>query len=100
MNQPGINQPGPSYGSASLSEHLQKGFDAYMRQWQAWIVPSLVAFAITLVTCCVAFLSIGPVACGMYYLAFRCLKNQPIDVNGLSRGREVLESSMAAGAVL
>lgn len=97
MNQPASRH---AYDSASLGEHLQKGFDAYMRQWQAWIVPSLVFFILVLATSCVLFLSIGPLTCGMYYLAFCCLKNKPVDLNGLSRGRDVLGSAMAAGGVM
>lgn len=91
---------GRTYNGASFSDHLQRGFDAYLKQWQAWLIPSLIFTLIVLVTSCVLFLSIGPLSCGMYFLAFRCLKNQPVDSAGLGRGREVLESAMAAGAVL
>ena len=89
-----------TYNSSSFGDHLQRGFDAYMKQWQAWFMPSLVFTILVIVTSCVLFLTIGPLACGMYFLAFRALKNQPVDTGGLSRGREVLESAMAASGIL
>jgi Membrane domain of glycerophosphoryl diester phosphodiesterase len=79
---------------------LSRGFQAFGEQWQNWLVPMVIAAAISLAaTACLVlplFLVLGPLSCGLHYCGLRAVRREPVDQRALRRGWETAGRSMIA----
>jgi len=93
--------PSPSRESADrIGHHIKESFFNYLDHWQEWIIPTLVATIIAIVSffcCCVPyFFVLGPVSCGLYLCALTALRGCPVELADLNRGWKKAGSSMMA----
>ncbi len=98
--------PGPGAGSGpfpNLGDYLGRGFRVYGQRWQDWLVPMLVAGAITVlaICCCLPnFLVAGPLTCGLYACGLCTLRGQPLSANTLWRNWTVAGRSILAHIII
>ncbi|NQT15470.1 MAG: hypothetical protein HQ582_22120, partial [Planctomycetes bacterium] len=95
------DNPTPSRQSAKrIGDLIKRSFLNYVDHWQEWIVPTVVAGAIAVVSFCCCWVPsifvMGPVACGLYACALAALRNRPVHAGLLSRGWQRFGGSAAA----
>ena len=111
MSKPGDIQgqppvrPRPRTGPfPNLGDYLSQGFRVYGQRWQDWLVPMLLAGAVTLAAllcCCLPnFLVAGPLTCGLYACGLCTLRGQCFSANTLWRNWTVAGRSILAHLVI
>ncbi len=88
----------------NLGDYLSQGFRVYGRRWQDWLVPMLLAGAVTLAAllcCCLPnFLVAGPLTCGLYACGLCAQRGQHFNANTLWRNWTVAGRSILAHLVI
>ena len=88
----------------NLGDYLSQGFRVFGRRWQDWLVPMLLAGAVTLAAllcCCLPiFLVAGPLTCGLYACGLCTLRGQRFNANTLWLNWTVAGRSILAHLVI